>query len=110
MRIDRNAATVVGHGNEAICGHLHFDPVGMTTQRLVHGVVDHLGEEVMQRLLVGASDIHARPPAYRLEPLKHFDMFCRIAGIAAGHSADGAASAAAVAPCLWGVGKQVRHF
>ena len=46
--------------------------------RLVHGVVEHLGEEVMQRLLVGAADIHAGAPAHRLEPLEHLDVGCGI--------------------------------
>ena len=79
MRIDRNAAAVVGHGDEAVGVHLDFDPVGVAGQRLVHGVVDDLGEQVMQRLLVGAADIHAGPPAHRLEPLQHLDVLGGIA-------------------------------
>ena len=53
---------------------LDLDEVGVAGQRLVHGVVDHLGEQVMQRLLVGAADIHAGPAAHRLEPLQHLDV------------------------------------
>jgi topoisomerase-4 subunit B len=34
----------------------------------VHRVVDHLGEEVVQGLLVGAADIHAGPAPHRLQP------------------------------------------
>ena len=41
--------------------------------RLVHGVVEHLGDQVVQRPLVGAADVHARPLAHRLEPLEHLD-------------------------------------
>ena len=48
--------------------------VGVAGHRLVHGVVEHLGEEVVHRLLVGAADIHAGPPAHRLEPLQHLDI------------------------------------
>ena len=48
MRIDRDAAAVVGDGQEAVLVELDLDPVGVTGHRLVHGVVDHLGEEVMQ--------------------------------------------------------------
>ena len=33
------------------------DPARVTGQRLVHGVVDDFGEQVVQRLLVGAADI-----------------------------------------------------
>ena len=84
MRVDRNAAAVVGDGNEAVRFHLHFDPVGVAGQRLVHGVVDHLGEQVMQRLLVGAADIHAGAAADGLEPLQHLDMLGGVAGFGAG--------------------------
>ena len=81
MRIDRHAAAIVGDGDEAVGRHLDLDPVGVAGERLVHGVVDHLGEQVMQRLLVGAADIHAGPPPHRLEPLQHLDVLCRIAGL-----------------------------
>ena len=53
-------------------------------QRLVHGVVDHLGEQVMQRLLVGAADIHAGPAAHRLQAFQHLDVGGGIAGLGAG--------------------------
>ena len=84
MRVDRDTAAVVGDGNEAVRFHLHFDPVGVAGQRLVHGVVDHLGEQVMQRLLVGAADIHAGAAAHRLEPLQHLDVLGGVAGFGAG--------------------------
>ena len=74
MRIDRDAAAVVGHGEEAVVLELHLDTVGMAGHRLVHGVVEHLGEEVVHRLLVGAADIHAGPPAHGLQPLQHLDV------------------------------------
>ncbi len=74
MRIDRDAAAVVGDGDEAVGLHLDLDPIGVAVDRLVHGVVDRLGEQVMQRLLVGAADIHAGPPADRLEPFQHLDV------------------------------------
>ena len=48
--------------------------VACARQRLVHGIVDDLGEQVMQRLLVGAADIHAGPAAYRLEAFEHLDI------------------------------------
>ena len=48
--------------------------VGLARHRLVHGVVQHLGEEMMHRLLVGAADIHAGAPAHGLQPLQHLDV------------------------------------
>ena len=51
-----------------------LDPGGVAGDRLVHGVVHDLGEEVVEALLVGAADIHARPAADRLQPLQHLDV------------------------------------
>ena len=82
MRVDRNAAAVVGDGDEAVGLHLDLDPVGVAGQRLVHGVVDDFGEQVVQRLLVGAADIHAGAAAHRLEPFQHLDVLGGIAGLA----------------------------
>ena len=55
-----------------------LDPGGEARHRLVHGVVDHLGEEVMQRLLVGAADVHARAAAHRLEAFEDLDIGGRV--------------------------------
>ena len=55
---------------------------GVAGDRLVHGVVEHLGEEVMQGLLVGAADIHAGAPAHRLQPFQHLDVGSGIAFLA----------------------------
>ena len=69
-----NAAAVVGHGEEAVFLERDADMVGMAGHRLVHGVVEHLGEEVVHRLLVGAADIHAGAPAHGLQALQHLDV------------------------------------
>ncbi len=74
MRIDRDAAAVVGDGEVAVGLKLDLDEGRVAGERLVHGVVDHLGEQVMERLLVGAADIHAGPPAHRLEAFQHLDV------------------------------------
>ena len=74
MRVDRDAAAVVGDGQQAVLVEIDLDPIGMAGDGLVHGIVDHLGEEVMHRLLVGAADIHAGPAADGLQPLQHFDV------------------------------------
>ena len=81
MRVDRDAAAVVGDGDETVGLHLDIDPVGVAGQRLVHGIVDDFGKQVMERLLVGAADIHTWPAPDRLEPFQNLDMFCRIAGL-----------------------------
>jgi hypothetical protein len=57
----------------------HRDDLGVAGDRLVHRVVEHLGEEVMQRPLVGAADVHARPLADRLEAFEDLDVLCGVA-------------------------------
>ena len=61
-----------------------LDEGRMAGDRLVHRVVDHLGEEMMQRVGVGAADIHARAAAHRLEPLQHLDRGGVVVGLAGG--------------------------
>ncbi len=74
MRVDGDAAAVVGNSEEAVGIEAHFDPGCVPGDSLVHGIVDHLGEEVMQRLFVGAANVHARTPAHRLQALQHLDV------------------------------------
>ncbi len=87
--VDRNAAAVVGDGDKAVRLHLDFDPGGVAGQRLVHRIVDHFGEQMMQRLLVGAADIHAGAAANGLQPLQHLDMFGGIGALGAAAAAGG---------------------
>ncbi len=102
MRVDRNAAAVVGDGNEAVGRHLDLDERGVAGQRLVHGVVDHLGEQVVQRLLVGAADIHAGTPPHRLETLQHLDVLGGVAGFAARSRLE---TRAALPDARWGLSR-----
>ena len=83
MRVDRDAAAIVAH-QHPVGGHeLELDPAGVARHRLVHGVVQHLGHEMVQRPLVGAADIHAGPPPHRLQPLQHLDVVRGIVPFAA---------------------------
>ena len=84
MRIDRDAAAVVDDGQPVARLQRHLDPVGMARDRLVHRIVEHFGGEVVQRALVGAADIHARPAADGLEPLQHLDRGGVVIGIGGG--------------------------
>ena len=79
MRVDRDAAAIVGD-DQAIAGlERHLDARGMAGDRFVHAIVDDFGGEVMERALVGSADIHARAAADRLEPLEHLDRRCVVA-------------------------------
>jgi hypothetical protein len=84
MRVDRNAAAIVGDGQESVGAQFDLDEGGVPGQGLVHGVVDDFGEQVMQRFLVGAADIHAGAAAHRLEAFQHLDVAGGIAGFGAG--------------------------
>ena len=86
MRIDRNAAAIVGDGQKSVGAQFDLDEGGMARQRLVHRIVDDFGEQMMERLFVGAADIHAGPAPHRLEALEHFDVARGIAGFRAGRA------------------------
>ena len=81
MRIDGDAAAVVAHHDRLVGAQLDLDAAGMARHRLVHGVVEDLGHEVMQRAFVGAADIHAGALADGFKPFQHLD---RGGGIAVG--------------------------
>ena len=83
MRVDRDAAAVVADGDPVGSRQLELDPGRMAGHRLVHRVVEHLGDEMVQRALVGAADIHARAAAHRLQALEHLDVVRRVALAAA---------------------------
>jgi len=78
MGVDRNPATVVGDRQGAVRLQRDLDEIGVSGGRLVHRIVDDLGEEMMQRLLVGAADIHAGAAANRLQPFQHLDIGRRV--------------------------------
>ena len=84
MRIDRDAAAVVAH-REPVAGlQRHLDEAGMAGHRLVHGIVEDLRREMMQRRLVGAADIHAGAAADRFQPFQDLDVLGGIIGIGLG--------------------------
>ena len=66
-----------------------LDEAGMAGDRLVHRVVEDFGGQMVQRGFVGAADIHAGPPADRLQPLQNLDV---LGGIIVGGDVPGPAS------------------
>ena len=73
MRIDGNAAAVVGDGQPVPRVQHHLDPRRMPRDRLVHRIVDDLRREMMQRALVRAADVHAGTAADGFEAFEDFD-------------------------------------
>lgn len=58
---------------EAFSVQLDLDQLGMAGHGLVHGVVQHLGEQVVERPLIRAADVHAGAFADRLQTLQYLD-------------------------------------
>ena len=73
MRIDRDAASIVGDGQPVAGLERDLDPVGMTRDCLVHRVVDDLGGKVVERARIGAANIHAGAATHGLETFEYLD-------------------------------------
>ena len=78
--IHRNAPPIVRDGDEAFGVELDLDPAGMAGDGLVHGIVQHFGEQMVIGALIRAADIHARTFADRFEALEDLDILGGIAG------------------------------
>src|SRR6185437_6122097 len=69
----RDAAAVVDDAHATIGQQRDLDGVAVAGQRLVHGVVDHLVDQVVQAALAGRPDVHTGPLADRLEAFEDAD-------------------------------------
>ena len=99
MVVDRDAAAIIGDAAKAALLERDVDEAGVPGHGLVHGIVDHLGEEVMQPGVVGAADIHAGPPPHGFQPFQHFDRRRRIAAFVGCPLTRNRGQALAAAPC-----------
>ncbi len=79
VRVNRNTAPIIAHGQAIALHELDFDKAGMTGHRFVHRIVDDLGEEMVHGAAVCAANIHARAAAHRLQPFKHLNIGSGIA-------------------------------
>jgi hypothetical protein len=57
--VDGNAAAFVADGNGAVDVDGDFDFLAVTGEMFVDGVVEHLGNTMVERAFVGAADVHA---------------------------------------------------
>jgi hypothetical protein len=71
---DGDSAAVVGHGARSVRVQADRDPVAVPRERLVHAVVDHLVDQVVETARAGGPDVHARPAADRLQALEDGDV------------------------------------
>ncbi len=74
VRIDRDATAVIPHRQPVVLLQCDLDEAGMAGHRLVHGVVEGLGRQVVQGGFVGAANIHAGAAAHRLQALQDLDI------------------------------------
>ena len=79
MRVDRHAAAVIGHAQRAVGFEFHFNAIGKARDRFVHRVVEHFGEQVMQRALIDTADVHTWAFAHRFEAFENLDILCGVA-------------------------------
>ena len=79
--VHRNAAPVVDHGDRVVHVDHDVDLFGVPGQRLVHGVVHHLVDQVVQPHLAGRANVHGRPQANRLQAFQNLDVFAGIAAV-----------------------------
>ena len=69
VQVDGDAPAVVLDRGRAVAVERDLDPARVAGDRLVHRVVDELGQQMVQRPLIGAAHVHAGPAAHRLQPL-----------------------------------------
>src|SRR5690606_6510886 len=70
----RNPTAVVHHGDGVIGVDHDVDPGTVTGERLVHGVVHHLVDQVVQTSHAGGADVHPRALPHGLESLEDLDL------------------------------------
>ena len=69
----RDPSAVVGDLDTAVLQHANVDLVGVTSHRLVDGVVDDLPDQVVQSALAGGADVHTGALPDRLQTLENLD-------------------------------------
>jgi hypothetical protein len=79
MLINRNTTTIVSDTQISISLILNFNARGVACHRFVHRVVDNFCKQVVKRLFVSSTDIHARAAAHRFEAFEHGNIIGRVA-------------------------------
>ncbi len=82
MGVDGDAAAIVADVEPASGIQGHLDQLGVAGDGLVHGVVQHFGEQVMLGPVVCAAHVHAWTPAHGLQPLQDLDVLGGVAAAA----------------------------
>ena len=80
MQVGGDTAPVVTDGDGVVVVQNDVDVVAVVGHRFVDGVVHDLVDEVVESALVGAADVHARPPAHGLQAFEDLDVACGVLG------------------------------
>jgi hypothetical protein len=78
VRVNGDAAPVVGDGDRPVVVDRHRDGLAVAGQRLVDSVVDHLVDQMVQPPVVGRPDVHGRSLANGLEPFQGLYLVCAV--------------------------------
>ena len=81
VNVRGDATAVVGDAGGAIGVDHHQDRVAMAGQGLIHSVVHHLVDEMVQASGAGGADVHPRPLAHRFQAFEHLDLFGAVGGL-----------------------------
>ena len=82
VEIDGNAAPVVHDCDRVVRVNRDGDVRAVTRERLVHGVVHHLIDEMVQTAGGHRPDVHRRTAAHRLQPLQDLDRIGLVVAVA----------------------------
>src|SRR2546427_827930 len=79
--VDRDAPTIVRHGDGSVRVQGDLDLLAKAGHRLVDGVVDHLVDEVVEAARVDRADVHRRPLSDRLQAFEDLDLRGVVGGL-----------------------------
>ncbi len=74
MKVHRDAAAVVRHGDAVVQMNQHFDLGTVTRDGLVDTVVHQFKNQMVQAIAAGAANIHGGPFSHRIKTFENLDV------------------------------------
>ena len=81
MHIRRDAAAVITDKRGAVFSENNRDLVAMPSQGLIHGIVHHLVNEMVEATRPCCTDVHPRALPHRFESFKDLNLFGTVGGL-----------------------------
>jgi len=86
VRVYGNTPPVVLDAERAVGRQDHLDQLGVSCDRLVHGVIQDFSKQVMEGPLIGPANVHAGALADGLQTLEDLDVLGGVSGLSStGH-------------------------